>query len=124
MIIICGLILKGIEILKTEPVLIVVRFSLVCAILRILSDSYQIVIRLLSDCYQIVIRLLSDCYQIVIRLLSDCYQIVIRLSSDYYQDVIRIFSDYYQDILSISSVVFTLNPQWCSQLVFSCVIYF
>jgi hypothetical protein len=112
-IIICGLILKGIEILKTEPVLIVVRFSLVCAILRILSDSYQIVIRLLSDCYQIVIRLLSDCYQIVIRLLSD-----------YYQDVIRIFSDYYQDILSISSVVFTLNPQWCSQLVFSCVIYF
>jgi hypothetical protein len=86
-IIICGLTLEGIEILKTEPVLIVVRFSL-----RILSD-----------------------YQDIIRLFSGYYQIILRILSDYSQDIIRLFSGYYQIILSISSVVFTLYPPWCSQ---------
>jgi hypothetical protein len=107
-IIICGLTLEGIEILKTEPVLIVVRFSLRILsdyqdIIRLFSGYSQDILRILSDYSQDILRILSDYSQDIIRLFSGYYQIILRILSDYSQDILRIFSDYSQDIIRLFS---------------------
>ena len=70
-IIICNLILKGIKILKTELVPIVVLFSLICAIIGKLSDYPRYVLNILSDYTRYILSILSDYTRYILSILSD-----------------------------------------------------